>query len=160
MFSSPSLPMVAVGDGQGDLMLMPLTQADPAKVKGVVETWRREHAGKVEEVVEVEEKPKQEIKMHEFKQQSLEKQVEAVRNEEREKTVEGLRIVGTERQVETFDDLLEFVTELKAAMGQIKDMVNALPSKVRDVRRGVKDKERDYENARVAIMQLRKVSGF
>ena len=45
-------------------------------------------------------------------------------------------------------------------MGQIKDMVNALPSKVRDVRRGVKDKERDYENARVAIMQLRKVSGF
>ena len=35
--------------------------------------------------------------MHEFKQQSLEKQVEAVRNEEREKTVEGLRIIGTEK---------------------------------------------------------------
>ena len=98
--------------------------------------------------------------MHEFKPQGVEKQGETVRNEEREKTVEGLRIVGTERQVETFDDLLEFVTELKAAMSQIKDMVNALPSKVRDVRRGVKDKERDYENARVAIMQLRKVSGF
>jgi len=160
MFSSPSSPMVAIGDGQGDLTLMPLTQADPVKVKGVLETWRREHAGNVEEIVEVNEQPKQEIKMQEFKQQSLEKQVEAVRNGEREKAVEGLRVIGTERQVETFDDLLEFVTELKAAMGQIKDMVNALPSKVRDVRRGVKDKERDYENARVAIMQLRKVSGF
>jgi len=160
LFSSPSSPMVAVGDGPGDLTLMPLTQADPAKVKGVVETWRREHSGKVDEVVEVKEQPKQEIKMHEFKQQSLEKQVEAVRSEEREKTVEGLRVIGTEKAVETFDDLLEYVTELKTAMGQIKDMVNALPSKVRDVRRGVKDKERDYENARVAIMQLRKVSGF
>jgi len=160
MFSSPSSPMVAVGDGQGDLTLMPLTQADPAKVKGVVETWRREHGGKVEEAVEVKEQPKQEIKMHEFKPQGVEKQGEANKSEEREKTVEGLRVVGTERQVETFDDLLEFVTELKAAMGQIKDMVNALPSKVRDVRRGVKDKERDYENARVAIQQLRNVSGF
>jgi len=160
LFSSPSSPMVAMGEDQGDLTLMPLTQADPAKVKGVVDTWRREHGGKVEEVIEVKEQPKQEIKMHEFKPQSLEKQVEAVRNEEREKTAEGLRVIGTEKQVETFDDLLEFVTELKAAMGQIKDMVNALPSKVRDVRRGVKDKERDYENARVAIMQLRKVSGF
>ena len=98
--------------------------------------------------------------MHEFKPQGVEKQSEASKNEEREKAAEGLRVVGTERQVETFDDLLEFVTELKAAMGQIRDMVNALPSKVRDVRRGVKDKERDYENARVAIQQLRKVSGF
>jgi len=161
MFSSPSSPMVAVGDGQGDLTLMPLTQADPTKVKGVVETWRREHGGKQEESISTtNEQPKQEIKMHEFKPQGVEKQGEAVRNEEREKTVEGLRIVGTERQVETFDDLLEFVTELKTAMNKIKDMVNALPSKVRDVRRGVKDKERDYENARVAIMQLRKVSGF
>jgi len=160
MFGSPNSPMVAVGDGQGDLTLMPLTQADPAKVKGVVETWRREHGGKVEEVVEVKKQPKQEVKMHEFKPQGVETQGEAVRNEEREKTVEGLRVIGTEKQVETFDDLLEYVTELKAAMGQIKDMVNALPSKVRDVRRGVKDKEREYENARVAIMQLRKVSGF
>jgi len=160
LFSSPSSPMVAMGEGQGDLTLMPLTQADPAKVKGIVDTWRREHGGKVEEVIEVKEQPKQEIKMHEFKPQSLEKQVEAVRNEEREKTVEGLRVIGTEKAVETFDDLLEYVTELKTTMNKIKDMVNALPSKVRDVRRGVKDKERDYENARVAIMQLRKVSGF
>ena len=99
--------------------------------------------------------------MHEFKPQGdVNQNNENSKREEREKTGEGLRIVGTERQVETFDDLLEFVTELKAAMAQIKDMVNALPSKVRDVRRGVKDKERDYENARVAIMQLRKVSGF
>jgi|GEM_PF-886856 len=162
LFSSTGSPMVAVGDGQGDLTLMPLTQADPAKVKGVVETWRREHGGKQEETISTtnNEPIKQEVKMHEFKPQGVEKQNEASKNEEREKTVEGLRVIGTEKAVETFDDLLEFVTELKAAMGQIKDMVNALPSKVRDVRRGVKDKERDYENARVAIMQLRKVSGF
>ena len=43
--------------------------------------------------------------MHEFKPQGVEKQNETVREEGREKTVEGLRVVGTERQVETFDRL-------------------------------------------------------
>ena len=100
--------------------------------------------------------------MQEFKPQGdVNQNNEDSKREEREKTVEGLRVVGTEKkQVETFDDLLEFVTEIKATMGKVRDMVNALPSKVRDVRRGVKDKERDFESTRNVLMQLKKVSGF
>jgi len=74
----------------------------------------------------------------------------------------GFKVIGEgkDKEVDSFEDLIEYATETKRTMSHLKDMVNSLPTKVRNVQRNIKAKEKEYENARKAIKELQKVSGF